>query len=223
MKVFETVAGFTQDGAGLCDVQFMQLRPHVPNMRKLGFRDLPQWPDIHASLTAIIERKTGVPLDLAGFPLVVNQDANTVLLYAGGLAYLLESLLQVKVGISLGGLMLFSRQNSESFYGLPAAPDKSSLQNGFHAWTVLDDEGKIYIADFFHHWLGGNNKDMMGPSKYVVASAPTLDQHRIIYYPNEGLTAQIGAALASAPAQQFATESLVFLRDRVNVRLNARA
>ncbi|MDI9348678.1 MAG: hypothetical protein QM537_01595 [Candidatus Symbiobacter sp.] len=217
--MFDITPGMTPDGAGLCDVQFMQLRPHVPNMRKLGFRDLPNWLDIHASLATMIERKAGEKLDLAGFPMVVNQDANTVLLYAGSLAYLLESLLQVKIGISLGGLMVMSRRNPESFYGLPPAPDHSSLKNGFHAWTVLDDEGKIYVADFFHHWLGGNNKDMMGPGKYVVASAPTLDQYRLVYYPNEPLTAQIGAALASAPAQQFAIDSLVFLRNRINARL----
>ncbi|MCX8506462.1 MAG: hypothetical protein ORN98_07595 [Alphaproteobacteria bacterium] len=217
--MFEIMAGFTPDGAGLCDVNFAQLRPHVPNMRKLGFRDLPHWSDIHASLTVTIERRAGVRLDLAGFPVVVNQDAKSVLLYAGGLAYLMESLLQVKVGISLGGILLMSRRNPDNFYGLPTQPDKSGLQTGFHAWAILDDEGKIYVADFFHHWLGGNNKDMLGPSKYIVASVGTLDQHRIVYYPNENLTGEIGAALASAAAQQLATESLVFLRDRINARM----
>ena len=213
------MAGFTPDGSGLCDVNFAQLRPHVPNMRKLGFRDLPLWSDIHASLTVTIERRTGTRLDLAGFPVTVNQDAYTVLLYAGGLAYLMESLLQVKVGISLGGIMLLSRRNPENFYGLPTQPEKSGLKTGFHAWTVLDDQGKIYVADFFHHWLGGNNKDMLGPSKYIVASVSTLDQHRIVYSPNEALTGEIGAALASVAVQQLATETMVFLRDRINSRL----
>ena len=213
------MAGFTPDGAGLCDVNFAQLRPHVPNLRKLGFRDLPLWSDIHASLTVTIERRTGTRLDLAGFPVMVNQDANSVLLYAGALAYLLESLLQVKVGVSLGGIMLLSRRHPENFYGLPTQPENSGLHIGFHAWTVLDDEGKIYVADFFHHWLGGNNKDMQGPSKYIIASVGTLDQHRIVYYPNEKLTGEIGLALAAPAVQQLATETLVFLRDRINARM----